>query len=464
MTVEPGTPFDWRDSWEIPARGHGVPLDALDGDIRPGLHRHPLSASRKQDRHAWHLPLIDTAQWIGREPEPQAWIIPGWLARGTGAMFVGEDGVGKSLLAQQLVTAVAANRPFMGLDVEQVPTLYVTCEDSANVLHMRQRAINAALGLPLDCAPAMLASLAGYTDVALGAFDGDGTFQVSPSFEAIERLAIERQAGLIVLDNVAHLFVGNENIRQQVAGFCSAIDRLAISCNAAVVVLAHPNKAGAEYSGSTGWSAHVRQRWFMERPEGVDRDARVLRKSKANYSQAGVEIAFRWHEWAFVRDDDLPDDKRADLAATAQAGAENAAFLKCLAICTEQRRAVSHNPGVNFYGTVFPKMPEGNKLKRDAYERAFERLLYLGAIELDAALWQDTHRHWKQGIKVTEKCGNPPAGTPCGDLRHTPSQVPQNATRAARAATPPYINISDAAFGAAPPNDDLGDPRTWGDQ
>src|SRR3546814_14239190 len=55
-----------------------------------------------------------------------------------------------------------------------------------------------------------------------------------------------------------------------------------------------------------------------------------------------------WHEWAFILEDELPNDQRAEIAAVVQANGENDAFLRCLASATEQKRAVSHNPGSNY--------------------------------------------------------------------------------------------------------------------
>ncbi|SES18206.1 hypothetical protein SAMN05518866_1543 [Sphingobium sp. YR768] len=107
---------------------------------------------------------------------------------------------------------------------------------------------------------------------------------------------------------------------------------------------------------------------------------------------------------------------------------------------------------------------------KNAFERAFERLLHVGKIELDAALWQDTHRHWKQGIKAVEKCGAPPAATPCGDLRQPYSQVIENACGDLRAATSLYTTYNNgAAHRPAAPNDaeglDVnGDIIGWNDE
>src|SRR3546814_2041298 len=72
-----------------------------------------------------------------------------------------------------------------------------------------------------------------------------------------------------------------------------------------VLLIGHPNKAGDSFSGSTAWENQVRSRLFMERPaDTLDRDVRVLSRQKANYAQNGAEIAFRWHEWAFILEDE----------------------------------------------------------------------------------------------------------------------------------------------------------------
>ena len=154
---------------------------------------------------------------------------------------------------------------------------------------------------------------------------------------------------------------------------------------------AHPNKSGDNYSGSTAWLNAVRSQVTLDLQHDadgaiIDPDARVLSTGEANYARLGEAIKFRGHKWAFVREDDLPADTRAELSQVIKANEENAAFLKCLAISTERKKAVSENPGTNYFGTVFCKMRDGKKYTRAAFERAFERLVSLGKIKLDAKL------------------------------------------------------------------------------
>src|SRR3546814_9421010 len=138
---------------------------------------------------------------------------------------------------------------------------------------------------------------------------------------------------LVFLDNVAHLFTGNENDRGQVTRFVNLLNRLAGNTGAAILLIGQPNKSGDTYSGSTAWLNAVRSQITIdhERDENgsvLDLDVRVLTVGKANYARKGEALRFRWHNWAFVRDADLPADHRAEIAANIQASADNEIFLR----------------------------------------------------------------------------------------------------------------------------------------
>ena len=75
----------------------------------------------------------------------------------------------------------------------------------------------------------------------------------------------------------------------------------------------------------------VRSQIVLNKPEGaLDPDQRVLTLGKANYARPGEELHFRWHDFALVREGDLPADVRAEYAAVAQTTGDNAIFLNCL--------------------------------------------------------------------------------------------------------------------------------------
>lgn len=348
--------------------------------------------------------ICDLIEWNATKAPYREFIIPGWIATGSCGLLSGQEGVGKSLIAQQMATCAAAGLPFLGLEIEHCKALYITCEDPADELWRRQQDINAALGVDMAVLRERLlpVSLKGELGNEFGVFDSEGRLQISSRYRQVERLARDFGARLVFLDNAAHIFPGNENARHDVAVFLGLLERLSEAIDGAVILLAHPNKQhsqgnkqGNEYSGSTGWSAHVRNRLFIDwadkDAEGnfLGDDGRVLRKSKANYGKKGEEIHFRWHEWAFVKDEDLPSSTLEEVREIGRATFENECFLACLRQRNSERRAVSEKGGMNFAPKVFATMPEARGCDRDQLSAAMDRLFRLGTIKRDF-LWRDT--------------------------------------------------------------------------
>ncbi|MGN5375922.1 AAA family ATPase [Sphingomonas hankookensis] len=96
------------------------------------------------------LDLDDVADWHGIEVAPREWLADEWLPIGEAALLTGAGAVGKSLAAQQLATCIAAGKPFLGVEVQHAPALYITCEDPRDELQRRQVAIAAAIGVTLQ--------------------------------------------------------------------------------------------------------------------------------------------------------------------------------------------------------------------------------------------------------------------------------------------------------------------------
>ncbi|WP_171900165.1 AAA family ATPase [Blastomonas sp. RAC04] len=413
------------------------------------------------------LPLIDTRNWQVTMTPEREWAVEGWLPHRQATYLTGAGSAGKSLLTQQLCTCIALGLPFMGVPTRQAVAVYVTCEDDADELHRRQKAICAALGVPIADIEGKLrlVSLVGGIGNELATFTPEGRMSVSDTYRALQRTAADTGAGFLALDNVAHLFTGNENIRNQVAAFCGLMNQLATEIDGAVLFLGHPNKAGDSFSGSTAWENQVRSRLTLTVPtseDGVilDPDVRELKRGKANYARNGETIGFRWVAGAFVRHEDLASHQLADV----QEARDEAVFMACLERATSDTRAVSHNPGTNFAPAVFAKMPEAQGVTRRRLEAALERLLQKGAIMLDQPLWRAPNRTMKQGIKAAAPpnnggenipgvCTDPPAPTPRTDPHRPPSQVIDFPCTDPHASTPLYTTyISGAGLdGPRPP-------------
>lgn len=349
------------------------------------------------------LETVDLGEWESDPPDRQfAWGT--WLPLKQTTMLTGMGGVGKSLLAQMLASAVAIGKPFLGMDTSPMRVLYITCEDDTEELHRRQKAINTALECTLEQLDdsLFLASWTGETDTAIAKFDPDLKLEPTARWHQIKGFASAMGVRLVIFDNVTDAMAGDMNDVHQVAQFVNLFTGLAIERNGAVLLLHHPNKASDDWLGSVAWHNKVRSRLLLKAGDrDGDPDLRRLINPKANYGPQGGEVLARWHQGAFVLDSDLPEDQRGELEATARANADNQIFLACLRVRTEQRRAVSESSSPTFAPGVFEEMPESKGIGRKRLRAAMERLFRTGQIER-AYLWKSDSRKDVYGLREVE--------------------------------------------------------------
>jgi RecA-family ATPase len=360
------------------------------------------------------LGLIDVSTWDGIPVPQRKWVLPDWIPLHAVTLIAGKGGTGKSLVAQQLLSAIATGADFMNIRPSgQFGALYVNCEDGTDELHRRQDAIARTMGRTLSGFGGRLNILARIgKENALGTVGKDGEFVPSALYVAIRYAAKRLGARVIALDNAMQLFVGNPNDNGEVTRFLNALTALALDIDGAVILVAHIAKAdGSEFMGCMAWENGVRSRLYLtheDEKNGLG-DVRILSRNKANMAAVGAQIAMEWRSGAFYPFDQNEENSREQ--------ADEAVFLACLDAATEAKRNVSHVPGSNYACKVFERMPQAGKRNARTLAAAMDRLIYRGEINVDQALWQDVHRKWKTGLKRTDKCGDPPVATPCGDLR-----------------------------------------------
>jgi len=263
--------------------------------------------------------------WQDKPVPERRWLIPGLLIRGTVTMLSGDGGVGKSLLAQQLATAMATANPFLGIaaHADPVPSLALFCEDDIDELHFRQAHLNAHYCCDMADLGAMTILSRVGQDNGLMVFDrrtdeGETTFLYSQIEHWIRRNGTQ----LIIIDTAADTFLGNENIRTQVRQFVNALRQLARINDGGVILNAHPSltglSSGSGLSGSTAWNNTARGRLYLSRPAAADgedehSDLRVLKLMKSNYGRAGEQLALRWRDHVLVLDE-AARDRRGGMA------------------------------------------------------------------------------------------------------------------------------------------------------
>ena len=292
------------------------------------------------------LPTIDPLALADQPVPDRRWVVPGWIPHGAVTMLGGDGGVGKSLLAMQLATACVIGNPWLGQPATPCKVLAVFCEDDRDELHRRQDAINRHYDVGFgDLEQMTWVSRVGDDAVMMG-FDRD-TGSATEFFQQVHNVAQDFGAQLIILDALHDLFGGNENFRPQARQFISLLRSLAMDCDGAVVLTAHPSlsgmSSGTGMSGSTSWHNAVRSRLYLTRPaadEGqeVDDFERILSRKKANYAGAGDSITLRWDEGVFVAQ--VPETGNF---GTMERRSADKAFLEALDKLTAQGRHVSHN-------------------------------------------------------------------------------------------------------------------------
>ena len=229
---------------------------------------------------------------VGREPPAREWVIPYWVPAGHTTLLAGRGGVGKTLIAQHVASALALGHEYLE-PIEPRRVLMWAGEDDEAELWRRQAEISSWMQQPLSALSErfFLHSYAGFDITLLAPIYGE--LAPTPMLAELREQVRDYRAQVVILDNVARLYGGNENDRHAVTTFCALVQG---ACSpAAVILLGHPAKAqGSEYSGSTAWEGAVRARLYLgDRPPGqdpsdedapVDATVRYLSRRKSNYS------------------------------------------------------------------------------------------------------------------------------------------------------------------------------------
>ena len=191
-------------------------------------------------------------------------------------------------------------------------------------------------------------------------------------------------------------------MRAEVTTFINALNGLARRLKAAVLLLGHPPKNGAEYSGSTAWHAAVRCMWTLGRVEEKDDDGEtgewlLLTRTKANYAPGGEEIRLRWVEGVLRRDEG--DEPMSAMDASFHRHNGKIAFLTALDELTAQKRNVSHSERASNYAPKLMKAAGfAEQFSKADLKRAMNLLFAENAIVANAELWRGGDRKWVLGL------------------------------------------------------------------
>jgi RecA-family ATPase len=270
------------------------------------LLRQPKPAT---DDQPWRV--LDVAGLKGKRVPVRQWIVPQWLPTKVVTLHYADGGVGKTLLALQLMAACASGGKWCGLPVAPCKSVGLFSEDDGEELHARIDSIRERYGLSFDDLAGMCPIDGTGQDNTLVRFERDGRMVLTPRYHRLREHALDIGAGLVVIDTAATTFGGNEIDRAQVTAFVgTALTSLAQDINGAVLLNAHPSLSGIGSgdlrSGSTAWNNSCRSRWALTRPTDeagkpdLRSSDRILTRQKANAASTGDTVDMRWERGVFV--------------------------------------------------------------------------------------------------------------------------------------------------------------------
>jgi len=250
------------------------------------------------------------AEWEGQPIPGRDWIIDGLIAVGQVAMISGDGGLGKSLLVQQLMTASALGKDWLGFPTKGVRSFGLFCEDDKRELHMRQSAINEHYGCTFgDLGEDMLIKVGVNMDNYLCSFDRyEDRLSPTPLWSQIEHATENMGAQMLILDTTRKTFGGKEVAEKQVARFVQMLRRWAVKHQGCVIMTAHPSNEGVQsgsgLAGSRAWNNDVRSRMYLTADKSENKpNARLLKVMKSNYAQSGGKVEIVWERGVFRRVD-----------------------------------------------------------------------------------------------------------------------------------------------------------------
>jgi RecA-family ATPase len=328
------------------------------------------------------MTLICAADLARKPVPPRQWLVEGLIPAKQVTLLSGDGATGKSLLALQLAVAVATGTDWIGTFPEEGNVLILAAEDDCDEIHRRLAAIVKGRSFGLDDLGRLwIENLAGQ-DAILASPNSEGTLDATALFEKIQTTAREHRPKCLIIDTLADVFGGNEINRAQARQFIGMLRGLAIECDAAVIVLAHPSlfgmANGSGTSGSTAWSNSVRSRLYLttvEPKEGEEKDETLRRLilKKSNYAQAGAEILLRFEQGKFVPANLCAQPNQFGFKAESE-------FLALLEQFASEGRKVSCIQGPNYAPRLFAKHPDAKCSQRD-FQIAMDSLLSSGRIE-----------------------------------------------------------------------------------
>lgn len=269
---------------------------------------------------------------------------------------------------------------WLGCEIASGPVVVISGEEPEREarrriwLHARREGylpeslIDLHLWFPDDAASAVLAVP-----------DRNGVMQPTPLFRSIEAAIRLVAPVLVIVDNVASTFAGNQNDRVNVRSYVNLFRTIARHPSSpAVLLLDHPSLSGlttcSGRGGNMDWRNSVRSALYLRTPDEkaeADRGIRILETAKSNYGPSGAATQRRL-QWvdAGLQLEHAP----SSLHRIAKDAECDETFLRLLDQRNAQGRPVYPGRGHNYAPSIFADMPGSNGFTAKAFALCMERL------------------------------------------------------------------------------------------
>jgi RecA-family ATPase len=348
-------------------------------------------------------PLFDLAagridRYLASNPPARRWLLNEMIALGKVGAVIAPGGSSKSQWLLQLAISVASGIPLAGhWEIgERGSALVFFAEDDDEEIHRRLKRISDHLligGYGGDLAGIedrlFIFSTIG-KDTLLTKRQTTGEVTSTNICDRILAMASQiENVKLIVIDPASRFRGGDENKNEDATRFVEALERLAKSTGATVLIAHHTNKTSYSADGEPGQGASrgasaltdgLRWQMNLSKPNkeqcamlGVNKDeARnfiMATVTKTNYSAFPEPIAMKRHTDGYLE---------CLTTAQAQARAEHQAMMRVLHVLNKVRRPMSARALEDTHGGVEGELKMAKQAVRNVVKMAVERGLLTG--------------------------------------------------------------------------------------
>jgi RecA-family ATPase len=334
--------------------------------------------------------FITPAAWPDEEPPPIDWLVLNRIQRGDVTTLHGDGGAGKTDIALRLAANVArGGQEWLGHEIRATDTcqvVFISAEEPERKIRRRlwhhgrhdgyrfkDIAENFCLWCPAKRSGTFMAAPDRYS----------GIMRPTKIMQEIAAAIADLNPALIVVDNVAATFAGNQNDRAQVRSYVNLWAEIAEGPGSpAVLLIDHPSLSGINNGtgrgGNMDWRNAVRSALWLHSPSEqveADRGIRILETVKINDGPPGNPLRLQWSDGGLQL-----EHAPTSLHRVAKDHECDETFLRLLDERAGQGLDVSANPSVLYAPKVFADMPNNGGFAKRAFTDAMQRLLQSGKI------------------------------------------------------------------------------------